>query len=201
MIFVAFSLRRYTCLINSKKLYSSWFFSWIIIKALFPITFWDPVANLIWQSRILVCELLRAFFSSSSFFFGPPSGVTGQSEAFWSRDATRWRVNGLDMLTSFSTFVFLEFLHCTSVWLESLAIVEIQFEQIFKRLGKGFDDGRPCLRFFFAIIEKHLCRSFSLLYKFCTNKCLKTLTQPFLPDHKLIKQKLQILQKLHLYGF
>ena len=59
MIFVSFSLRRYISLLNSKNVSSWWFFSWIIIKAFFSITFWDSVPSLILWSRILVCELLR----------------------------------------------------------------------------------------------------------------------------------------------
>ena len=140
----------------------------------------------------------RAFFTSSSFFFDWPSGVTGQSEVFQSRDAARCRVDGLEMLTSFSTFVLFEFLHCTAVWLEPLAIVEKQFEQTFTWLGTGFDVGWPCLRFFFAIIEEH---SISLLYKFCTNRCLLTVIQLFFPDHKNLKLEFQSFFFFKVYIF
>ena len=103
---------------------SLWFFSWIIIKAFFSITFWDPVANLILWSRILVCELLRpksccilaqsadenrAFFTSSSFLWSVK----------WSNWASRgfsitqcctlesrctWDVNQFLYFCSFGTF-------------------------------------------------------------------------------------------------
>ena len=165
MIFVSFSLRRWPSLLNSKNVSSWWLFCCIIIKSFFSIPFWDSVANLISRSRILVFELLRpksccipgqsadenrAFFTSSSFFFffGWSSRVTGQSEVFRSRHAACWRVDGLEMLTSFSTFVFLEFLHFTAVWLEPSAIVEKQFKQMFVWPGTGFDFGWPHLRFF-----------------------------------------------------
>ena len=42
--------------------------------------------------------------------------------------------------------------------------------------------------FFFAIIEEH---SISLLYKFCTNRCLLTVIQLFFPDHKNLKLEFQ----------
>ena len=51
---------------------------------------------------------------------------------------------------------------------------------------------------FFVIIEEHLVHSFSLLYKFCTNRRLPNVIQPFFPDHKILKQE---FQSLHLYVF
>ena len=46
---------------------------------------------------------------------------------------------------------------------------------------------------FFTIIEEHLVHCFSLLYKFCANRCLPTVTQPFFPENKIPKQEFQSL--------